>query len=300
MRTENSLKDYLSWAEVLPETCNTKINYLLAIYFSSYSLYAESLKQLLLVLNKAPQWWELYERLAWLGFKIKDFSFVHQKLRKAIEEFPEKAPVWTSWGITFLFEENVEKAKEKFQKALELNPFSEMANLGAGLTELKKLNLSQPKVNIDEIISKIKNSEKLFLGEKDFSLALKLLEAKRTKEAEEKLMLLFYSLLEFEPFDQFDQFLLDFLLHRDQADFASLKKGMEKLENSEIQKATGELHNKLGISYLLLIGFLLDESKRQLSQAASLNPQFTKALRNAKLLEEAEEKLSVLFESIKL
>lgn len=300
MLTENSLKDYLSWAEVLPESCNPKINYLLGVYFYSNSLLEESLKQFLLALDKAPQWWELYEKLAWLGFKIKDFSLTQKTLEKAKEKFPQKDQLQTSWGITLLLEESIEKAKEEFEKALQINPYSEMANLGAALTELKKLNLFQQNIDLKELLTKIKTSQKLFPGEKDWALILNLLETNKTKEAQEQLEKLFYSLLEIKPFDQFDQFLLDFLLHREQADFVSLKKGMEKLESAEITEKSGELHNKLGISYLFLIRFLLDESKRQLSQAISLNPKFTQGLRNTKLLENAEEKLAILFESIKL
>jgi tetratricopeptide (TPR) repeat protein len=300
MQTDYPLKNYLSWAKVLPEECNPKVNYLLAKHFYSQSLYEDSLKQILLALKKADKWWELYEKLAWVGFKLNDFASVHQKHTKASKKFPQSSEIWTSWGTAYLLEDNLEKASEKFQEALKLNSSSELANFGAGLIELKKINLSHQKIDLKNIQEKFKAQEKLFFPNRHFSLALKLLEDKKTQEAQEKLESIFHHLLEFEPFDQFDQFLLDFLLHRDQADFPSLKNGIEKLEIEETKEEKGQIYNKLGISHLFLVRFLLDEAKNQLSLAVSMNPQFTQVLRNAKLLENTDEKLSILFEKVKL
>ncbi len=110
---------------------------------------AETLKELEELKNKYPNEPKIYEKIAWIYAKEKQFDKAVQTYLKVIELNPTAYAAYNNLGNIMFLTNNMQKAIEFYKKSIEINPnqIDARLNLGIAYYYQGKLNLAAEQFN---------------------------------------------------------------------------------------------------------------------------------------------------------
>ncbi|MCI0512410.1 tetratricopeptide repeat protein [candidate division KSB1 bacterium] len=276
--------------------------------FLSRHLPDEAIEQFRLAIERQPEFSDAFNNLGIAYLQTKDTTQALAAFQKAIEIKNEYADLYHNQGLAYLEAGNLDAAITAFEQALNLNPDYAEAHLNLGKTYLQKLahasETSEP-IAIEEL--KKKTLDHLMLAAelmpphniKYFDMLQDNVQAGEYTKNFEIIQLIQNQNSNRLAIDYENEFYLKFMFGGKGKDDKFITDYTQTIQQLiESNPAYADLHNNLGIVYLIQCRNLFLKALDEFRQALRLNPAFTKAEKNLKLAENDGKGFLILLRAI--
>ncbi|MCD6115619.1 hypothetical protein J7K93_01265 [bacterium] len=261
--------------------------------FLRWNLLDEAINELELSLKYKEGNGDAYKYLGIAYMRKGGIEEAIEVFKKGTELFPEYPDLWVQLGMAYLKEEGFTDAINSFEKALEINSsFDEPYFLLARtFSEMVIANRTMDKFQDKEVVKQF--------ARENLTRVSAISERFRTQSIEQ-VMRLFHQNLWQEAVELMEKIWIDLPpvidLDFDRAFYLNLMYGERGREEGSVEnyveKMEGlvkkhpefpDLHNKLGIAYLIECRNLFNRALHQFKAASDLNPEYGESKRNFKL-----------------
>jgi len=261
--------------------------------FLRWNLLDEAINELELSLQYKQENGDAYKYLGTAYLKKGGVEEAVEIFKKGVELFPEYPDLWVRLGIAYLKGEEYFNAVKSFHKATEINssfdePYFLLSRTFAEIVMINK--------NIKEFPDKENIKQ---LARENLTRASAISQRFRIQSVEQ-VMRLFHQNRWQESVDLMDKiwmelspvldlgfdraFYLNLMYGERGRDFNSVKEYVEKMESLVREHPKyPDLHNKLGIAYLIECRNLFNRALHHFKAACDLNPEYDESKRNLKL-----------------
>jgi tetratricopeptide (TPR) repeat protein len=267
----------------------------LGLQYLKWNLLDEAISEFELALQYDSEYTELYLNLGEAYLRRGGIEEAVQILNKGVKIAPTFADLWSKLGVSYQRIQKYKNAIEAFEKAIKINPsydepyfFLTLLYLEVIQNKIKdeylptesgcivnaKENLKRAVTLSNRFRNKIIQETVQKLQKEDFNQALILL-----KKAEQQLSKVVE--LSFQDF-----FYLNFMYGEKGREPQIVQKYIDKLESiSREYSEFPDIHNNLGIAYLIQCRELFNKALNQFRIAFKINNKYKRAERNLKLAE---------------
>jgi tetratricopeptide (TPR) repeat protein len=311
IETHSEIQLLYKIAEKLKELVHAPSHVKLGMLFMKNNLIVDAIDQFEQAININSKEIAAYNNLGLAYIRTKDYSQAVKVLQKALEIEPGYADVHLNLGLAYHYEKQLHKGLDEIQQALAINPEYQIARYNLAVLYLDSIlvdkddkQLPEPSVRVERAMQQLKTLIMLgvngmgdiitkvqkFLVAKDVESAVKLLMTSTERLFPEE----FHSIIGVD-------FFLRFMYGGKGLSKRSLKKFEKDLMDSlEIQDDYADLWNNLGIVHLIQCRNLFLQALSEFNQALKINPNFEKASKNKKLVDnDGKEFLMLLKEILK-
>ncbi len=281
---------------------------ILGLQFLRWHLLDEAISEFELAVQYQPQYGEAYLNLGEAYYQRGGLSEAEQYLKKGVQIAPRYADLWQKLGRIYLAQEQYKKSIEAFQSALKINPTYDEAHfmMVVCLVEVLVKGIQEKEIPQDEVCKKqIKEHLSRAAASSSrfrvpaFEQAMRMFhrgEAKRTFELLKKVD------EELSPIIDLGfhhTFYLKYMFGEKGRDAKSIEDYIHQLE-ALIKKhpAFPDLHNMLGVAYLIQCRGLFNKTLHEINRACEINPEYERAKRNLKLAKNEGKGLLILLRSL--
>jgi len=272
------------------------------------NLLSEAIDCFTAAIAQENQFTEAYLNLGKAYIKAEFYEEAVESLTRALEFSPDYADLHYALGVAFLKQHEFQKAVNRLEKAIQSNQSYSQAHFKLGLaylisimrngdsTEMIPVSLRQKKIlthlqkaidlnhafeqpNVRQALKEIQDSK--------YKNAINLLETVELKGVD-------------EIDDQFtEEFYLHFMFGGKGKDDKIIKEYIQHLQDKLTAQANyPDLHNKLGIAYLIQCRNMFLKAMEQFRLALKLNPNFKLAQKNLKLAENEGKGFIILLRAL--
>jgi tetratricopeptide (TPR) repeat protein len=276
--------------------------------FLSRHLPDDAIEQFRLAIERQPEFSDAFNNLGLTYLHTKDSAQALAAFQKAIEIKKEYADLYHNQGLAYLEFRSFDEAITAFKQALKLNPDYSEAHLNIGKTYLHKL-AHAPETIEPLVIEELKKKalDHLMLAAelmpphniKYFDMIHDNVQAGEYAKNFEIINLIQNQSSNHLATDYENEFYLKFMFGgkgKDDKFITDYTQTMQKLIESN--PAYADLHNNLGVVYLIQCRNLFLKALDEFRQALRLNPAFTKAEKNLKLAENDGKGFLILLRAI--
>lgn len=267
----------------------------LGLVFLRKGFFEEAIVFFNIAISTDSEFADAYKNLGTCYLETEDFEQAEKFLHLALEKNNDFADIVFLFGRLFFKKQDYGKALESFEKCAAMNPSYFAAHFYISLTLLQTLqnqyNLGEPHPPESRVKIIQKHLDHACQAHKPFVNNLSMqarsaLVAGKYHEAIEFLLLAYEQTQpEFDlTFDH--EFYLKFMYGGKGKDNSFISGYIERL-NSELDKRPeyADLHNNLGIAYLIMCRNLFLKALEEFRAALKINPKYKRAEKNLKLAE---------------
>ncbi len=228
-------------------------------------------------------------------------------LSGAIEQFPDYPDLHYFLGVAHLKRLEFQQAINAFEKALEINPKYDIAHFMLGKTYIS--SLAQVEDSEELLPGPLRQKRALvhlqravdlnpYFNQPGMRQAMKEIQNERFDLALE--MLGRVQLVSPEESNHFDdEFYLEFMFGGKSKDDRLIRDYIEKLQQKIAENPSyPDLHNQLGVAYLIQCRNMFLKAMEQFRKALKLNPNFKAAAKNLKLAENEGKGFIILLRAL--
>ena len=238
--------------------------------------YTAAMENFLQAIDMNPNYPDLYHYLAKAYWKLEKYSLAIIQLNKAIKLNKDYHSAYYTLGL-YLAESTIKSPRDKDL----LPPIERLKEAEHYLRQAVKLSTDYNKQLIESGFEKLANRENIEAAITDFEDALKKTVTQSSKIVADS------------------EFYLKFLFTGLDKDTKALDHYIRTLERSIAQHSDyADLHQSLGIAYLIKGWHLFVNSMEEFQAAVDLNPSFKKAQKNLKLLKNDGRGFLILLRAI--
>lgn len=297
-----------AWSQKIKEGCNSALNSLLAVHFESQNDYEEAFSQIALAVKKDSQNKNLYQKLVWISQGTEKLNQAKKLIESALSKTPENDVLRKSLGLAYILQGEYLFAIKNLRISLKFNEKEKITHFLLGYCFLALLegnsNFSGSDCNLfNSAQEEFQKSENLpfFQGDSDFREGKRYLNERYFSKSLVKMESVLQRIkeLQVEPVS-FCYLALSFLMDEKEVDQNQLDSVMEELrERSGQGKRYPEIHNHMGLCFLIFWRKLLLEAQNQLRLAVEKDVKFQKAKTNLIFVESLEKKNSPLIKDLR-
>jgi len=261
--------------------------------FLKWNLLDEAISEFELAIQYDSRYGEVYTNLGEAYLRRGGVEEAVEILEKGIHVVLSYADVWQKLGTAYLRNNQHQKAITAFRRALEINPSYDEPHFSIALCLIDVLvNGIQKKDFPDDTRIRKQVQEHLSRAvalssrfrTSEFEEAMREFRRGRISEAQELLQRIGRELPKVVDLDFDDAFYLNYLYGERGRSGKAVQEYVDRLEAliKEYPKFP-DLHNKLGIGYLVQCRHLFNRALHQFQSACEINPEYERAKRNLKL-----------------
>ncbi len=280
----------------------------LGLQFLKWNLSDEAIAEFELALQYDAQNGETYLHLGKAYIKRGSAEEAIQTLRKGAEVAPQYADIWLRLAVALMMKKAFRKALASIQRALEINPDYDEALYYQAFLLVEILdekatgegipNFETCKVKVKESLSRAVSASKRFrtpLVEE----AMRRFHQGHLKETRELLKRVGEELPVTIDLSFHDAFYLNYVYGDKGRNSLDVEQYIVKLEHLiKDHPRFPDVHNMLGIAYLMKCRDLFFKSLQHFQIACEINPNYKKAKRNRKLTENDGKGLLILLRAL--
>lgn len=222
---------------------------------------------------------------------------------KAVELKPNYPDIHNNYGMALLQSENFQDAINEFDRALEIHPKYSEAHFNLGLCLVAQASVNgvvddEFKQNISRHLAQAVEFN-VYLNNEYFKVAQSYLIKNQFKEARQALLETKASVLSQKGSEVYHEFYLRLKYGDEGVDRKSTESYIAKLEEIlEKNPHYVDIHNDLGIAYLVQCRFLFTRAIKEFKTALAINPNYGHAKKNLKLAENEGKGFLILLRAI--
>jgi len=286
-----------------PVSCNK-----LGLVFLSKNLFDDAVTQFQAAIALDREFAQAYKNLGMAFVLKKDFAAAEEALRRAVELSREYADLYNYLGLALLEQKKYEEALSALSAALEVNPGYHEAHFNLASMLIRTLAEGvEPSYLLPPAERAKRGAEHLARAAEGFASyrtprlekAMQLIEEGAYAQAQDELeMLKQESRTEIE--DLFEhEFYLKFMYGGKGKDDVFIERYAENLRGAiRAYPQYADLHNNLGVAYLIQCRNLFLRALEEFRQAIAINPGFKRAEKNLKLAENDGKGFLILLRAI--
>ncbi len=281
---------------------------MLGLQFLRWHLLDEAISELELAVQYEPQYGEAYLNLGEAYYRRGGLSEAEQYLKKGVQVAPRYADLWQKLGRVYLAQEQHKKSIEAFQSALKINPTYDEAHfmMAVCLTEILVKNIQGKEIpqgetckkQIKERLSRVAASSSRFRVPA-FEEAMRVFHRGEVEGSLKLLRKVDEALTPVIDLSFHHAFYLKYMFGEKGRDAKTIQDYIRQLE-ALIKKhpAFPDLHNMLGVAYLIQCRGLFNKALHEINRACEINPEYERAKRNLKLAKNEGKGLLILLRSL--
>ena len=263
--------------------------YILGLQFLRWNLIDEAIAEFELALEYDPRYGDIFLDLARAYDKRGGLKESLDVIDKGLKVVPAYADLWCLKGFVLQKMGGGNPAYQAYQEALKINPSFDEAHARAALCiiiDVIKANQEMPAEETRKRLKEHLNRAVLSKRVQDlmFEEVIRAIHQNQFIIAKEKLETVLDNLSPVVDLRFHDAFYLNFMYGETGRDSEKIHYYVKQLENlSDSHPNFPDLHNKLGIGYLIECRDLFNKALRQFQAAVNLNPDYLRAKKNLKL-----------------
>lgn len=280
----------------------------LGLVFLKRNLIDGAIKEFKIAIERDPEFVEVYNNLGLAYLLQKNYEEAIETFRRGLEKKAQFADLHNNLGYTFYELGEYKEALEQLHEALEINSDYAEAHFNLGQTLLKIIHekaMGDELPTLDEC--KTKAIEHLMIAAelmppRNLKHFDKIYEQINTNNIEAAFELL--DVIKTGNYDRFEvdfenEFYLKFMFGGKGKDDTFISEYTNDLRKAiEEYPKYADLHNNLGIAYLIQCRNLFLKALDEFRQAIKINPDFSKASKNLKLAENDGKGFLILLRAI--
>jgi len=272
------------------------------------NLFPEAFECFKMAIDEDQNFIDSYINLGKAYLKAEIYPEAIEVLTKAIEKSPDFADIYSHLGIAHLKSKNYQKAIDSLEKAIEINPKYDKSHFMIGMAYLFSIVI---KVDASEMIPVSIRQKKIlthlqkamdlnpYFEDIDVRQAMKEIQDDNHSEALELLEKIETKLKsEGENYID-DEFYLSFMFGGKSKDDQVISGYINLLQQKAEEKPNyADLHNNLGVAYLIQCRNMFLKALGQFRVALKINPKFKNAKKNLKLAENEGKGFIILLRAL--
>ena len=287
-----ALQDLIRLSQETEKSSDLEVKYKLGLAFFNKGMLKEAILELKRALSMANEKASILNSLGLvlaLDDRLSESIVILQQAKDLKPTYPD---IHNNLGMAYLRVGNYPEAQASFEQALKLNPSYAQASFNLALTLVTQLAFKAEAKQNKSILSKIDQHMAMAIEfDKDFNnepyrLAKKYLSDNQFAEAREALEEARNLLVWRKRNEDYYEFYLRLKYSEKGVTQKATEQYIAKIE--EVLKkypAYEDIHNDLGIAYLIQCKFLFNKAINEFNQALDINPKYEQAIRNIKLVE---------------
>lgn len=276
--------------------------------FLRWNLLDEAIREFELALQYDQYFGELYLNLGESYIRRGSFNEAISILKKGVHTASRFCDMWNKLGIAYLRNSEHHEAIEAFEKAILINNSYDEAHFSMALCLIEMLangNGNGKVMDPDYTLNMAKEhlTQAVTISNRFQNSMME--EGMRKLHHEEigRALTIFWKVQESlageVDLDLIDSFYLGFLYGDNGKELEIVQRYVEKLEEMSRKHPTyPDLHNELGIAYMIQCRDLFNRALHQFRWACKINPQFKRASNNLQLTENEGKGLLILLRSL--
>lgn len=276
----------------------------LGLLFLEKNLYDEAIAQFKLALEVSPDFYEVYSNIGKAYLMNDAYDDSVEILKEGIAKADHFADLQNYIGIAYLYKEEYGSAMTHFEKAIALNPEYIGAHYHLGVAYLAKslgLDEEEAKPLQEEGSSYLKQASEKMLNRKfaRFDEVLQKAESQDFEGAINEFLLSKPKDILTQIRDVENEFYLKFMYGGKGKDDTFISDYIGKLKELVQQNPDyADIHNNLGIAYLIQCRNIFLKSLEEFRAALKINQDFKKAVKNLRLAENDGKGFLILLRAI--
>jgi len=281
----------------------------IGIIFLQNNLIDDAIEQFRLAIETDPNYLESYNNLGLTYLQTGEYKKAIEVLGRGMERDKQFTDMHNNYGLALMMENNYEKALDEFRKALKLNKNYLEAHYNLAVLYLRSVYdrnhnefLPPPSIRVKrsfEHLEKVKSRKiKVFdmiydkvhknILKKNYEQSVKLLDDNRKKVFPRDVSSLIST-----------NFYLKFMYGGKGLDNETIKRYEHRLNMAlEGNPDYADIWNNLGVIHLIQCRNLFLQALNEFNRALEINPDFDKAIKNKKLVENDGKEFLILLRAI--
>jgi len=307
--THSEIELLFAIAEKIKDLGHASSHVKLGMLFVKNNLMQDAIEQFETSIQINPNEISAYNNLGLAYIKAKEYPQAVKVLQKALEMEPGYADIHLNLGLAYHYEKQLHKGLDEIQQALAINPDYQIARynlaiiyLDSILIDKKDKQLPEPSIRVERAMQQMKTL--IMLGVNGMGdIISKVQKFLQAKDVESSVKLLLSSTERLFP-EEFHSiigvdFFLRFMYSGKGLSRRSLKKfEQDLLDSIAIQGDYADLWNNIGIVHLIQCRNLFLQALTEFNQALNINPNFEKAKKNKKLVDNDGKEFLMLLKQI--
>ena len=276
--------------------------------FLKWNLLDEAISEFELAIQYDSYYGELYLNLGEAYLRRGGLTEAIRILEKGVQVSSGYADMWQKLGMAYLKKGQYKKAIHGFQQAIKINNVFDMAHFCFALCLIEVYANGKKSEDILGEVDCMKLAKehlnKAVAVSKRFQTALVEEGLRRFHKREiGRALTIFWKVIDDLPrvvdLNLIDSFYLGFLYGDKGKDSEIVQKYVERLEIlSKKHQKFPDIHNELGIAYMIQCKDLFNRALHQFRVASKINPKYKRALNNLKLAENEGKGLLILLRAL--
>ncbi len=280
----------------------------LGLQFLKWNLLDEAISEFELAIQYNPHYGDAYLNLGEAYLCRGGLSEAEQYLTKGTQVNPGYADMWQKLGRVHLAQGQYKKAVDAFQKALKINPIYDEAHFAVAMCLIEVLMKSiQMKEfpdgetcrnQVREHLSRVAALSSRFRVP-EFEEAMRMFHRGDLNCTLEFLRKVDEDLPKIIDLSFHDAFYLKYMFGEEGRDAKSIQEYVHQMESLiEEHPKFPDLHNRLGVAYLIQCRALFNKALHELNKACEIYPEYERAKNNLKLAKNEGKGLLILLRSL--
>ncbi len=298
-----SLQELMKISAKLEKKPDVNSNHKLGLVFLSNGMGRETIAEFRRALSLAPDNASLLNHLG-LALLLEEKSGEALKVyEQALELKPHYPDLHNNFGLVLLKTEKYEQALQEFEKALAINKKYAEAHFNVGLCLVSQAvaNGGLPKDIGNQVQRHLTQAVQynVYFNNDYFKVAQNYLAKGQLNEARQALIESKTMVLSQSGSEIYHEFYLRLKYGEEGVDRRATEHYIAKLEEIlEKHPQYVDIHNDLGVAYLIQCRFLFNRAINEFKRALSINPNFSQAKKNLKLAENEGKGFLILLRAI--
>jgi tetratricopeptide (TPR) repeat protein len=298
-----SLQEMMKISAKLESSPETDSNHKLGLVFLNNGLGREAVSEFKRALNLDSENAPILNHLGLALLLEKRYGEAVAVFKKALELKPNYPDIHNNFGMVYLQCENYPEALSEFEKALEINAGYAEAHFNIGLCLLSQAAVDTSltgghKPKIQNHLSRAVECNG-YLNNEYFKVALNYLAKDQVGEARQALVETKTHLTNQNGSQVYHEFYLRLKYGEEGVDRKATEHYIAKLEEIlEEHPNYVDIHNDLGVAYLIQCRFLFNRAIKEFKRSLAINTNFSQARKNLKLAENEGKGFLILLRAI--
>ncbi len=296
-------RELLKISKKLEKKPDANSNYKLGGIFLKNGMGKEAIAEFKRAIKLEPDKAPILNHLGVALMLEEKFGEAIKSFQRAIEMKPTYPDIHNNLALAFLRTENYAEALIGLEKALEIHPrYAEAQfNLGLCLVSQAAVNGKLDEEDKEKVSMHLSKAVELNAGFNNeyYKIAEGYLVKARFKEARQALVEARTAVLSQSGSEIYHEFYLRLKYGEEGVDRKSTERYISKLEDIlEKHPKYVDIHNDLGVAYLIQCRFLFTRAINEFKKALTMNPDYAKAKKNLKLAENEGKGFLILLRAI--
>jgi len=299
----NSLQELMKISAKLEEKPDVDSNHKLGLVFLNNGMGRETIAEFKRALMLSPDNAPILNHLGLALLLEEKFGEALKVFKRAVEIKPGYPDLHNNYGLALLKTEQFDQALSEFEKAIEINQQYAEAHFNIGLCLVSQAvsNSSVPEAVQERIQSHLNQAvqSNVYFNNEYFKVAQNYLARSQYNEARQALIEAKTAVLSQTGSEIYHEFYLRLKYGEEGVDRRATEQYISKLEEIlEKHPQYVDIHNDLGVAYLIQCRFLFNRAINEFKKALAINANYAPAKKNLKLAENEGKGFLILLRAI--